>query len=299
MIAVTAFYQFAPWSEEVVAHVRSELEKFAAESDLVGLVLLSREGINATVSGSPETILGCKELLATFPGCDKIFYKDSACEKQPFRRFKIDLRQELVTYDPTIVPDPKTKNHHLTPAEWHEMLQQKDIYLLDTRNWYEVDLGKFKGAIDPRIENFTELKEHFKKLTIPKDTKVMMYCTGGVRCEKALIDMQRLGYENVYQLEGGILKYFEEFPDTDFEGECFVFDHRVAVDQQLQPTKKYQFCPHCGQPGTIRVQCGNCERVTTICHDCARQADKNTCSKNCAHHFRRTKMGAEGAGKVD
>lgn len=113
-----------------------------------------------------------------------------------------------------------------------------------------------------------------------------MYCTGGIRCEKAILEMRQQGYENVYQLQGGILEYLKEFPDQEFKGECFVFDYRIAVDQQLNPTLRYRFCPHCGQPGEEVIHCAKCSREEIICGHCKDLGGHHlTCSKNCAHHF--------------
>ncbi|NJL25760.1 MAG: hypothetical protein HC902_11680 [Calothrix sp. SM1_5_4] len=116
------------------------------------------------------------------------------------------------------------------------------------------------------------------------DKKVLIYCTGGIRCEKAILAMHELGYKNVHQLGGGILNYLKEYPKGEFEGECFVFDYRVAVDQNLQPTRRYQLCPHCGQPANTEVSCTQCEAKSVICHHCIEERSITTCSKNCAHH---------------
>lgn len=159
--------------------------------------------------------------------------------------------------------------------------------LLDTRNVYETAIGKFRGAVDPKLQKFSEFSDFVTASDIPKNKKVLMYCTGGIRCEKASLEMQRLGFEDVYQLSGGILKYLEEFPDGPFEGECFVFDHRVAVDKNLRPSKQYKLCPHCGNPGDKSISCRKCGAQAIICDGCANNEYKVSCSKNCAHHLER------------
>ena len=117
---------------------------------------------------------------------------------------------------------------------------------------------------------------------------MLIFCTGGIRCEKGILEMQRRGFNNVYQLEGGILNYLEKKPGQEFEGECFVFDHRVAVDQDLKPSARYKLCPHCGQPAETKIECGRCDSEAFVCGDCLTQNFKaNTCSKNCAYHFER------------
>ena len=145
----------------------------------------------------------------------------------------------------------------------------------------------FENAIDPKIAKFSDFKNFMEREALPKDKKLFLYCTGGIRCEKAVPEVMRLGYKNVYQLEGGILKYLEEYPEGHFKGECFVFDRRVSVDSNLKPTNMYSSCPHCGNPGKERIACSNCGCDTVVCHRCVSRADRNACSKNCAHHIRR------------
>src|SRR5262249_18433563 len=136
---------------------------------------------------------------------------------------------------------------------------------------------------DLNLQEFKEFPKKLKDAGIPKEKKVLIYCTGGIRCEKAILEMNRQGYQSVQQLQGGILNYLREFPQQDFEGECFVFDYRVAVDQGLAPTQAYLLCPHCGQPGKEKVVCSQCGRTETVCRNCLSRGQQ-TCSKNCAHH---------------
>jgi UPF0176 protein len=124
-----------------------------------------------------------------------------------------------------------------------------------------------------------------------------MYCTGGIRCEKASLEMMNQGYQEVYQLSGGILKYLEEFPDTLFDGECFVFDHRVSVDQNLQPSRRYKLCPHCGNPAEVSVTCSKCSTNAVVCAGCLKAPEHHTCSKNCAEYVRRHQKQASDQGQ--
>ena len=209
------------------------------------------------------------------------------------------MRPEIVTLDaPGMVPD-STQHRHLSPEKWNEVLKnEKDFVLLDTRNWYEVRIGTFKNAVDPKIEQFTELPEFVTEQAYPKDQKMLIFCTGGIRCEKAILDLEKRGYENVYQLEGGILNYLEKFPNDQFEGECFVFDGRVAVDQDLAPSQIYKLCPHCGQPSEVTITCARCDTEAMICRHCQEKAlVGQVCSKNCAHHYAR-RPGQKGARQV-
>ncbi len=166
--------------------------------------------------------------------------------------------------------------------------------MLDTRNRYETEIGQFKGAVIPPIDTFREFPAYLQQSQFDKSKPFLIYCTGGIRCEKAALEMKRQGFDKVYQLDGGILRYFETSQAKAWEGECFVFDYRVAVDKQLQPTSNYKFCPHCGQPGKEHIACTRCDTPAQVCHHClAREAARASCSKNCAYHLR-LKPGAKG-----
>lgn len=253
-VAITAAYAFVRLPKRKRAALHAALKAFGEERGMRGLVLIALEGINSTVCGSPEAIAEWKERLREIK--DDIVFKDSAAEKLVFRRWSVKLKSELITLKQPGA-EPKGAHHHLSPQEWNAMLKRDDVVVVDTRNAYEVALGKFKGAIDPKLNNFQEFPDAMRSANIPKDKKVLLYCTGGIRCEKAIFTMEALGYEHVYQLDGGILAYMEQCPDDAFEGECFVFDHRVAVDQQLRPSQIYKLCRECGNP-TTEVACGTC-----------------------------------------
>jgi UPF0176 protein len=290
-ITVASFYRFFPVADTAVLEQR--LESWGAEYGLKGLVIIASEGLNATVSGEAQNLKTFIARLETELGfTEPLFAKYSEAPKIPFRLFKVKIRSEIVT---TARPDlsplnfQTEKNTHLSPSQWNEVLKNdKDVFLVDTRNWYETKIGTFQGAVDPKIEEFTDFPKFMREQNLPKDKKVLMFCTGGIRCEKGILEMQADGFENVYQLEGGILNYLQQFPNDLFEGECFVFDHRVAVQQNLEPTERYSLCPHCGQPATVTVACRRCDHESQICESCAQKTDDVaalTCSKNCAHHW--------------
>ena len=299
-VSIAAFYKFVAFTTEQVQTVREALEGFAKARGLRGLIVLGGEGLNATVAGEPGVIRDLKALVCELVSDPELQFKDSQADKLPFARFKVDLRAEIITTkDPLLsaqgLQTPQTsqtsqvsqvpQGTHLTPSEWHQMMESDpDVVVVDTRNDYETEIGVFEGALDPKIKKFSEFKEFVERDGLPKHKKLLMYCTGGIRCEKAVPDVQRLGYENVYQLQGGILRYLEEYPEGFFKGECFVFDHRVAVDNKLQPSKLYKLCPHCGNPGQESISCVNCGEGAIICHRCMPQSERNTCSKNCAYH---------------
>lgn len=286
---ITAFYKFLDIGKAELASLRSELQRMGYKFKLQGLTLVATEGINGTVSSSAEGIADFKQYLQQRFG--EIAFKDSYSDLRPFKRWLVKIRDEIVAIkDKSIFP--VGDHNHLSPQDWHRVLSEEDVVLIDTRNICETEIGMFKGAIDPRLNSFGEFPEWVRNCGIPKDKKVLMYCTGGIRCEKAIISMEREGYENVYQLQGGILDYLTEYPEGHWEGECFVFDYRVAVDNQLAPSQKYKFCPHCGDPGDLKADCQVCDSETVICQPCSEKPDRNTCSKNCAERFRRQKVGA-------
>lgn len=283
---ISTFYKFKKIEDPEA--MKLFLEEIAAKTETIGLIILGHEGINATVASSSETGLAeFKRNILSKLELSELMFKDSKADKAPFRRFKVKIRAEIVTLGtPELTPD-KQKNHHLSPTEWNNVLKnEKDYVMIDTRNWYETKIGTFKGAVNPKTDQFTEFPKFMEQNNFEKDKKVLIFCTGGIRCEKGILELQRQGYDEVYQLEGGILNYLKEYPEDQFEGECFVFDHRVAVDQNLQATDKYKLCPHCGQPADTPIDCSRCDTHTLICDDCAElEWKKITCSKNCAYHF--------------
>ncbi len=283
---VTAFYKFL--TLENPAQIQKDLETKAAEYNVKGLVILGPEGFNSTCAAdSLESFNAWKAFICEYFKVANLFFKDSNSPKAPFRRFKVKIREEIVTAGiPGTLP-PEGNNHHLTPAEWNKVLKEEaDFVMIDTRNWYEFKIGTFKGALNPNIEKFTDFPQYIEAQGIPQKKKILIFCTGGIRCEKGILELQKQGYENVYQLDGGIINYIKENPNDQFEGECFVFDHRVALDQNLQPSTQYGLCPHCGQPSEIKITCIRCDSVSLICTECSHlEFKKDTCSKNCAYQY--------------
>lgn len=284
--AIAAFYKFIHLTD-LESH-KQALKQEAAKNDIRGLIILGNEGINSTVCApSKENLENFKTFIREHFDANDLMFKHSYSEELPFRRFVVKIRDEIVTLGtPELFPD-KTNNHHLTPDEWNKVLKEEsDFLLVDTRNWYETKIGTFKGAVNPGIDKFTDFPQWLDQQNYDKNKKLLIFCTGGIRCEKGILELQRQGYENVYQLDGGILKYLEEKPNDQFEGECFVFDHRVAVDQNLSASKTFKLCPHCGQPGKTQITCNRCDSHAVICEACEQlEFKKVTCSKNCAHHY--------------
>lgn len=284
---VTAYYKFQKLTN--LEQIQKDLETKADELNVKGLVILGEEGFNSTCAASSvESFNAWKQFIRDYFSAPNLFFKDSESEKAPFRRFKVKIREEIVTTGiPEMMP-PEGKNHHLTPSEWNRVLKEENDYvMIDTRNWYEYKIGTFKGALNPNIEKFTDFPQYIESQGISKDKKMLIFCTGGIRCEKGILELQKQGYDNVFQLDGGIINYMKEYPNDQFEGECFVFDHRVALDQNLQPSKKYGLCPHCGQPSEIKISCKRCDSEELICVECSElEFKKDTCSKNCAHQYK-------------
>ncbi|UPA22845.1 hypothetical protein K8942_01370 [Candidatus Peribacteria bacterium] len=277
--SITAFYKFLHIAD--VEAVRQSLFDAGTDHQLCGLLLVAHEGINGTVAGTKESIDAFKTLITERFG--SVIFKDSTTAEKPFKRWKVTIREEIVAIgNPDMHPD-SDMNHHLSPEEWNRVMDEEDVVVIDARNTYETAIGMFKGAIDPQTETFQEFPDFVKHSGIPKDKKVLMYCTGGIRCEKAILAMQEEGYKNVYQLQGGILNYLEQCPSEKFEGECFVFDHRVAVDQDLKPSQRYTLCVHCGNPGDLRGACHVCSKDSVICQGCQQSGKMIACSKDCAH----------------
>ncbi|MEX1112294.1 MAG: rhodanese-like domain-containing protein [Candidatus Andersenbacteria bacterium] len=289
---VTTFYKFTPLPEKELSNIKQTLETQAESLGVIGLTLIAPEGINATIAGPPDALATYKTFLENQFGA--LQFKDSPSDRQPFRRFKVKIKEEIVQLKRTDIR-PTGSEPHLSPEEWDAMLESEDSVVIDVRNWYETKLGTFKKAIDPKTWKFSQFPQWLKKSDIPKDKKVMIFCTGGIRCEKAAVAMKEEGYDQVYQLDGGVLNYIEKRPNKNFEGECFVFDHRTSVTQELTPSQVIARCPHCGNGGELRLSCLNCSTEYACCDNC-QPAKLQVCSKNCAYIYTRDHA-TEGARK--
>ena len=272
-----AAYKFVTFDDTVAQ--RPRFQRLCADLGLKGTILLSPEGINLFLAGARSSIDQFLAFLRSDPRFDDIEVKESVSEKQPFNRMLVRLKREIITMKhPLIKPELGR-----APAVEATMLkrwldqghddQGKPVVMMDTRNAFEVDVGTFDNTIDYRIEKFSEfpaIVEREKESL--NDKTIVTFCTGGIRCEKAAIHMKNIGYDSVYQLEGGILKYFEEVGGAHYRGDCFVFDHRTALNPQLQETETRQ-CFACRAVVTPREQlsplyiegksCPHCATVAT------------------------------------
>jgi len=244
-IVVAALYQFTPLPDFQVLQPR--LKAFCREEGIKGILLLAEEGINGTVAGTREAIDKLKAFLESrFNGLE---YKESWADELPFHRMKVRLKKEIVTLGVPGVDPSQRVGTYVDPQEWNALISDPDVLLLDTRNSYEVEIGTFRDAINPKTDSFSEFPSFVKTLDKTKHRKIAMCCTGGIRCEKASSYMLSQGFEEVYHLKGGILKYLETVPSEKslWEGECFVFDGRVAVAHGLDKGH-YDLCYGCRHP---------------------------------------------------
>lgn len=270
-VQVSAFYKFADFPD--YAEHRDPLLKRAETLGLRGSVLLASEGINGTLAGEPDALNAFLEDLRADPRFAEMELKHSFAATPPFRRIKVRLKKEIVTLgEPSV--DPKSAvGQYVEPSEWNALIGDPGIALVDTRNAYETEVGMFEGAIDPGTDDFREFPAYVaRELDPEKHPKVAMYCTGGIRCEKATNLLLQRGFKEVYHLKGGILNYLEKVPAEEslWRGECFVFDRRVTVDHSLRPGQ-YTLCDGCDRPLTPEDRASPLYREGVHCAACRDQ----------------------------
>ena len=243
---VAALYHFATLAD---APALQQLFKTClAELDICGTLLVAPEGINGTLAGSQVSIDDMLVMLAEHTGLDRKDVKFSHAHQKPFNRLKVRLKREIITFNQPDADPSRLAGTYVAPADWNSLIADPEVVVLDTRNMYETVVGKFETALDPQIERFTDFASYVRTQLDPaKHKKIAMYCTGGIRCEKATAFMRAEGFDEVYHLKGGILKYLEEIPEAEskWQGECYVFDKRMAVGHGLS-TGHYSMCFCCG-----------------------------------------------------
>ncbi len=247
---VCALYKFV--TLENYQQMRQPLLDVMESNGIKGTLLLANEGINGTVSGSREGIDALLTYLNQDDRIKPISYKESIDEEQPFYRTKVKLKKEIVTLGIEGIDPLKTVGTYVKPQEWNDLISDPEVTVVDTRNDYEIEIGTFEHAINPKTDSFREFPEYVKQNLDPKkNKKVAMFCTGGIRCEKSTAYLKEQGFEEVYHLEGGILKYLEDMPKEQslWKGDCFVFDNRVAVNHDLEKSH-YEACYACRLPIT-------------------------------------------------
>ncbi|WP_281858175.1 rhodanese-related sulfurtransferase [Litoreibacter halocynthiae] len=273
MFTVAALYHFTRFEDP--DSLRPALVALCEREGLRGTLLVAHEGINGTVAGNRGGIDALLAHLRALPGCAGLEHKESTASEMPFNRMKVRLKREIVTMGQPDVDPLAGTGHYVKPADWNELIQSEDVAVIDTRNDYEVAIGTFEGAIDPQTRSFGEFpawweanKDRFH------NKRIAMFCTGGIRCEKSTNYLLGQGVEDVYHLQGGILKYLEEVPESasTWDGECFVFDGRVSVGHGLKEGE-LKLCYACRrplQPEDMRraeyelgVSCHHCLHETT------------------------------------
>jgi UPF0176 protein len=246
---IATFYKFVSLPD--CAEIREPLLSYCLSQGVKGTILLAEEGINGTIAAASRSLI---DSLFAFLGSDPrladLEYKLSRAEAPPFERMKVKLKREIVTIGIPEADPSQQVGTYVNPQDWNAIISDPEVVVIDTRNDYEVKIGSFQRAQNPQTQSFRQFPEYVRQHLNPdKHKKVAMFCTGGIRCEKASSFMLSQGFQEVYHLKGGILKYLEEVPSEEslWQGECFVFDERVAVQQGLVPGN-YEMCRSCGHP---------------------------------------------------
>lgn len=262
-----------------------EHREFCVSQGVRGRILVAKEGINGTVAGDEAAMERYRGELCRRPEFADIVFKASHAEAQPFHRLEIKVRKEIVTLGAGEELDPVRQTApHLSPDEWKRMIEEEDVVLFDVRNRYESEVGRFKGAITPPIENFRELPAVLPQYETLKDKTVLMYCTGGIRCEKASALFREAGFKNVFQLEGGIVTYGERHGSAHWEGDCFVFDERMMIpvgdSAEREPVGR---CEHTGAPTRNVVNCLHdpCHKIMLVAAEAVAADANNRLCREC------------------
>ena len=247
MFTVATFYHFAALPD--CTALQPAYKAKMLEHGLTGTLLVTPEGVNATIAGPHAGVMAMLAFLRADSRLAAMTHKESTSAQNPFQRTKVKLKKETIPLGVTV--DPTNPGTYVKPADWNRLITDPRAITIDTRNDYEVQIGRFSGASNPVTRTFKELPQWLEHhLPADKSVPVAMYCTGGIRCEKSTAYLKQQGYRNVYHLEGGILKYLEEVPQADslWQGACYVFDDRVAVNHDLSPATHLQNCPCCNTP---------------------------------------------------
>lgn len=267
-VVIAALYKFTHFPD-FAAH-QEGIKKTMEQQGVKGTLLIAHEGINGTIAGSKTGIDHVLDYLKKIEAIGNFVYKLSYAEAMPFYRTKVKLKKEIVTMGVEDIDPLTCVGQYVKPEDWNALIADPEVLLVDTRNDYEVQIGSFKNAINPETATFREFPEYIKNnFDKNKHKKVAMFCTGGIRCEKSTAYMKQQGFEAVYHLEGGILKYLEEIPQDEsmWEGECFVFDNRVSVNHDLQ-VGQYDQCYACRMPITEADKRSEHYVKGESCHHC-------------------------------
>ncbi|WP_416369828.1 rhodanese-related sulfurtransferase [Tritonibacter mobilis] len=268
MYTIAALYQFSRFPDP--AALKPALLALCLEHDVKGSLLLAHEGINGTIAGPRAGIDAVLAHIKSLPGCADLDWKEATADHPPFGKMKVRLKKEIVTMGQPDVDPRASVGHYVEPEDWNDLIRSDDVVVIDTRNDYEVAIGTFEGAIDPKTESFREFPQWWEE---NKDRfhnkRVAMFCTGGIRCEKSTNFLLGQGVEDVYHLKGGILRYLEEVPQdqSSWQGECFVFDNRVSVGHGLKEGP-HELCHGCRRPILPKDKNRPEFEAGVSCHNC-------------------------------
>ena len=274
---IVSLYSFFPFQESLIIELKNKLLKIENKNDLSGLLIFACEGINGTICAEKNLIEIVMNLIEQYVDNRNLNIKVSFSKKKVFKKLKIKIKKEIVTMGVNEINPSQDNGTYINSFNWNKLVKNQNTIVIDTRNHYEVSIGTFKNSINPNTKNFSEfpkwvednLDSHLEKKESPN---IAMFCTGGIRCEKATSLLKKKGYKNIYHLKGGILKYLDEVSEGEnlFEGECFVFDKRVALDKELEEGS-YSICHACGMPVSIQDQKRVEYREGIQCHFCINQ----------------------------
>ncbi len=295
-IVVCALYKFVKLVD--YRELQKPLIDLLEANAIRGTLLLAPEGINGTVAGSREAIDLLLDSLRDDPRLADLDAKESLSDTMPFRRTKVKLKKEIVTLGVEGIDPNEVVGTYVQPEAWNDLISDPNVLLIDTRNDYEYQIGTFKNAINPNTDTFREFPTYVEQHLDPeKHKKVAMFCTGGIRCEKSTAYLKSLGFEEVYHLKGGILKYLEvvDEDETLWDGECFVFDERVTVNHQLEPGDSLR-CDACGYPLSAEIEASPQFELGVSCPYCY---DKTTPEQKARYRERARQVAlAEARGEV-
>ncbi|MBN2866700.1 MAG: rhodanese-related sulfurtransferase [Thiotrichales bacterium] len=267
-VVVCALYKFVTLENH--QEVKAPLLDFMLAHNIRGTLLLANEGINGTVAGARDDIDALLAFIEKDSRLAGVSFKESFVDEMPFLRTRVKLKKEIVTMGVEGIDPRRSVGTYVKPKDWNALISDPEVTLVDTRNDYEVQVGTFKNALNPNTDSFRNFPKYVKENLDPaKNKKVAMFCTGGIRCEKSTAYLKEQGFEEVYHLEGGVLKYLEEVPEqeTMWEGECFVFDDRVTVNHALEKGS-YELCNGCRMPITEQDKLHPQYQLGVSCHYC-------------------------------
>ncbi len=278
---IISIYSFFSFEENLILELRDNLFCIEKDNDLSGLLIIAKEGINGTICAEEKVIEKVLNSLKKFMGNSQINLKISYSKSKIFKKLKIKIKKEIVTMGVPEINPSKDAGTYIDSYHWNKLIKDRNTVVIDTRNHYEISIGSFKDSINPNTKNFREFPEWVennldKHLGNKNNKKIAMFCTGGIRCEKATTLLKNKGYKNIFHLKGGILKYLEDISKEEslFEGECFVFDKRVAIDKDLRKGS-YSICHACGMPISIKDQKKEEYKEGIQCHFCINKFNDN------------------------